>query len=399
MFGDPPPNPLRSALRVVLLWLDSRLRSPRDRVGEVLTAAGGQEFTVYRETRVTPADRDSTDGSAVLVFRFHLRFTPAPVVPYAIRVFEPLSVLTTSFLAGLPGFRTKLWLFDHDTGDYQGVYEWATARDAGRYAEALTRLMETLPIPGSVSYEVHEETTLEEYVDAHSPDAGDGEGSPTGHGIGRIAMIGAVVWSLGTVYWLVVRPWFLGWGATDAELTRDLPGHDLVPADAVTSTQAVTVDAPPEAVWPWLVQIGQGRGGFYSYDWLEQLVGADIHNVDRIVPEYQSLEAGDEVLLAPKDYPLGSPDSWPVVADLEVERYLVLRPPTNPPGYVWTFYLDPVEESRTRLVARMSSPRRPTVWGRFVEGITWEPAHFLMQRKMLLGIGRLAEEYAGTDAS
>lgn len=197
---------------------------------------------------------------------------------------------------------------------------------------------------------------------------------------------------IGGIYWLVVRPWFLRWGATDDELARDMPGHDLAPDPAVNSTQAVTIDAPPEAVWPWLVQIGQGRGGFYSYDWLEQLVGADIHNVDRILPEYQALEEGDEVLLAPKDYWLGSPDSWPIVAGIEAPRYIVLRPPTDKPTYVWTFQLEPTTESQTRCIARMRSPRKSTILARAIEGLTWEPVHFLMQRKMLLSIKELAEQ-------
>lgn len=149
-----------------------------------------------------------------------------------------------------------------------------------------------------------------------------------------LSALAVAVTITGGIYWLAVRPWLLRLGATADELTRDRPGHDVAPDPAVNSTQAVTIDAPPEAVWPWLVQIGQGRGGFYSYDWLEQLVGAEIHNVDRILPEYQDLEEGDEVLLTPKDYWLGSPDSWPIVAAIEAPRYIVLRPPTESPAYV-----------------------------------------------------------------
>lgn len=202
--------------------------------------------------------------------------------------------------------------------------------------------------------------------------------------------------ALGGSYWFAIRPWFLRWGATPDEVDRTLPGHALAPDPAVNSTQAVTVDAPPGAIWPWLVQIGQGRGGFYSYDWLEQLVGADIHNVDRIVPEHQTLTEGDEVLLAPRDYWLGSPDSWPIVADIEEADHIVLRPPTEPPSYVWTFQLEPYEGSKTRLIARMRSPQEPTIWGRIVQGLTWEPVHFLMQREMLLGIKTRAERQAET---
>lgn len=394
MIGDPPLNPIRSVLSAALLWIDGRLRFPQDRVGDVSTTESGQSFIVYRETTVAPDDRGTSEESAVLAFRFHLRFMPSPVIPYAVRVFEPVSILTTPFFAGLPGFRTKLWLFDHDTGDYLGVYEWASASEARRYARALRALMELLSIPGSVSYEVYEATALEEYVAAHSPTDRDERASPRKSAVGWGAVAAALLAVLGVLYWSVVRPWYLRWGVTDEELARNKPGHDLAPEPAVHSTQAVTIDVPPEDVWPWLVQIGQGRAGFYSYDWLEQLVGADIHNIDRIIPEYQALAEGDEVRLAPKDYPLGSPDSWPVVADIEENRHIVLRPPTDPPSYVWTFLVEPTDENGTRLISRMRSPRESSTLDRLVDALTWDPAHFLMQRRMLLGIKERAERRA-----
>ena len=88
------------------------------------------------------------------------------------------------------------------------------------------------------------------------------------------------------------------WGATTAELQRPLPGDDLVPHSRAGYTQAITIRAPVAAVWPWLVQIGQGRGGFYSYEGLENLVGCDIHNAERVLPEFQILASGD--LLRPE---------------------------------------------------------------------------------------------------
>lgn len=135
---------------------------------------------------MTPLADGATDPGAVLIFEFHLRFMPEPVAPYAVRAFEPLSVLTTPFFVGLPGFRTKLWCFDHDTGDYAGGYEWASAADAERYARALTRLMRALSVPGSVSAVIHSDTDLDEYVaertviesgSADAPAATDATGS------------------------------------------------------------------------------------------------------------------------------------------------------------------------------------------------------------------------------
>jgi hypothetical protein len=88
------------------------------------------------------------------------------------------------------------------------------------------------------------------------------------------------------------------WGATDAEIQRTLPGDDLVPNPKWQYTNAITIEAPVTDVWPWLVQIGQGRGGWYTYEWLENLVGCGIHNANQIIQEFQHLEVGDSVRLA-----------------------------------------------------------------------------------------------------
>lgn len=201
------PHPIRSALVALFLWIGGRLQFPRDRIGDVVIAESGQQFTVYRETTIVEAGRRTNDGDAVvLVFRFHLRFMPDPIVPYAVRVFEPLSILTTPFFVGIPGFETNIWLFDHETGDYEGPYQWRTAEDATRYAEALTALMSVLSIPGSVSYEIVEETSLDEYVAAHSP-AETRSGTWGKRALGGVATAGI----LGIIYWGVVRPRYLGW--------------------------------------------------------------------------------------------------------------------------------------------------------------------------------------------
>ena len=90
---------------------------------------------------------------------------------------------------------------------------------------------------------------------------------------------------------LVVRPWHRRWGASDEEVGRSLPGDDLVTEANFETTRAITIDARPEEVWPWLVQIGQGRGGFYSYDLLENAMGLDIQSAGQILPQYQGLLA------------------------------------------------------------------------------------------------------------
>ncbi len=199
------------------------------------------------------------------------------------------------------------------------------------------------------------------------------------------------------IYALIVRPWHLRWGATDAELERGLPGDDLIPDPIYETTHAITIDAPVDSVWPWLVQIGQGRGGFYSYDWLENLFRLDIHNADRIVPEYQHLAAGDIVSLAPDNaVPL-------TVVVLEPPRWLVLR--TGLPGELiepgnylrgemaatWAYILEPVGAERARLIVRWRSAWEPTALAGLFNGLVLEPAHFIMERKMLLGIKERAE--------
>ena len=116
----------------------------------------------------------------------------------------------------------------------------------------------------------------------------------------------------------LLRRRFLRWGATTGEQHRSLVGDDILPAPDVSTTRAITITAAATEVWPWLAQLGQGRGGFYSYDWLENVVAhIDIHNVDRIVPQWQHVDLGDEVRLAP-EVPL-------LVVALEQGRALVLR--------------------------------------------------------------------------
>jgi hypothetical protein len=196
---------------------------------------------------------------------------------------------------------------------------------------------------------------------------------------------------LALAYWFLVRPWHLRWGTTDDEVEGTLPGDDLLREPKSEVTHAVTIDAPVEDVWPWLVQLGQGRAGFYSYDWLESLVGADIHNADRIVPEYQNLEAGDTVRLAPEDYPVQTSESAPEAVVVDPERAVVLQPPGASPRWSWAFVLHPMNDGTTRFVVRMRTQGKGTLRGRAADYLFWEPAHFVMERKMLLGVKERAE--------
>jgi hypothetical protein len=124
-------------------------------------------------------------------------------------------------------------------------------------------------------------------------------------------------------YVSLVRPKILRWGATDQEAAERLPGDEVVAQPRYQTTHAVTIHAPAGQVWPWLVQLGQGRGGLYSYDWLENLFGLGFRSADRILPELQQLQVGDQVWLAPRDS--GMP-LWYQVLDFQPPQALVLGP-------------------------------------------------------------------------
>lgn len=205
------------------------------------------------------------------------------------------------------------------------------------------------------------------------------------------ALSGALLAGLAIGYRLLLRPWHEGWGATDEEAKRRLPGDELVPEPCDVTTRAITVETPSDDVWPWIAQLGQGRGGFYSYTWLENLVGADIHNVDRIVPDLQALEEGDSIRMVREDYWLQSPITSMTVVRLERNRTLVLR---GHDGGTWTFHLEPVDGERTRLLVRGRKPTPRTTVGSVLRSVTYELPHFVMERGMMRGIKARAERRA-----
>jgi hypothetical protein len=173
------------------------------------------------------------------------------------------------------------------------------------------------------------------------------------------------------------------WGATDDEVREPLPGDELVSRPNVEATHAVTIEAPVGEVWPWLAQMGQDRGGFYSYTWLENLVGCHMRNAERVMPEFQRLRAGDAVRLHPCVPPL------PVLV-CEPPRALVLGSNTGSPG-IWGFYLKELGADTTRLVVRGRGDWNFGLMSWLCARVLFEPAHFIMERKMLLGIKTRAE--------
>jgi hypothetical protein len=199
----------------------------------------------------------------------------------------------------------------------------------------------------------------------------------------RPLLIGAsVLAGLAASYWLLVRPWHLRWGATDAEVQAPLPGDDLLPEADLMATRAITIRASAAAVWPWIVQLGQGRGGLYSYDSLENVVGCDIHSAGEILPECQTLAVGDEVRL--------HPDVALRVVSVEPEKALVLRGgvpmgDTPPPyDFTWAFVLQEQPDGTTRLVVRERYAYSKKWAALLIEPV--EATSFFMSQKMLRGI-------------
>jgi hypothetical protein len=199
----------------------------------------------------------------------------------------------------------------------------------------------------------------------------------------RRAAVGilATALALAATYRRRLRDRVLNWGATAEEAVRRLPGDELLEEPDIVATRAISIAAPPSAVWPWLVQMGPGRAGAYTYDWIENLFGLNMHSADRIVSEWQRLNVGD-VLRSRQDRP------GMRVEILEPERILSNRSETG--DWVWTFALVP-DNGSTRLISRNRIAMRGSSAGQRLGMLVMEPGSLVMERKMLLGIKQRAE--------
>jgi hypothetical protein len=196
----------------------------------------------------------------------------------------------------------------------------------------------------------------------------------------RLVKAGIVV-AVVALYPRRLRRAILTWGATDAEADGQLPGDELLgDADGI-ATRAIDIDAPAAAVWPWIAQMGPSpRGGAYTYDWIENLLGLDMHSVDAVLPEFQRPEVGDTIGYGPNRMR---------VERVEPQRVLAWR--SEDGNWVWTFVLDE-RNGATRLISR-NRFRLPTLAAR-IGMAPMEPASLVMERKMLLGIKQRAEALA-----
>ena len=185
----------------------------------------------------------------------------------------------------------------------------------------------------------------------------------------------------GLLYARFLRGRVLTWGATHEEASGRLPGDELLEDADGVATRAITIDAPPSAVWPWLAQMGPSpRGGAYTYDWIENLLGLNMHSVDRVLPEYQQPRIGDGFGYGPNRM------SFAIV---EPERVLATRSADG--NWVWTFVLEE-QDGGTRLISR-NRFRLPKLKDK-LGMIPMEPGSLVMERKMLRGIKQRAERLA-----
>ncbi len=214
--------------------------------------------------------------------------------------------------------------------------------------------------------------------------------------------VGAAVKIAGTILLRpLLRSRYAVWGATPAEVQMALPCDELIANPKLVSTRAITIQAPVDEVWSWLVQIGQGRGGLYSYERLENLAGCQMHNANQILPELQALKIGDVVRLGPEGYPAfdviavepprlvalwGGPD---VIQHPELRNLAASS--TEAILWSWVFNLFPVDTVTTRVIIRARLD--------FIEGfgntLMWkvatDPMHYNMERQMLRGLKKRAE--------
>jgi hypothetical protein len=193
----------------------------------------------------------------------------------------------------------------------------------------------------------------------------------------RFAAAGVVALS---AYLLWIRPWHLTWGSTTQEVALAMPGDEIVKHPTFNATRAITIEAQPQEIWHWLVQVGCKRAGWYSYDWIDNL---GIPSAERILPEFQNLSVGDTIPMSP-DGKQGL-----VVSAIDPNRSMLWEGKNT----TWAWRLYKLDEKHTRLVTRVRMHYDLTSrW--IIFDLVFDPGDFVMMRKMLLGIKRRAEASA-----
>jgi hypothetical protein len=184
-------------------------------------------------------------------------------------------------------------------------------------------------------------------------------------------------------YLKLVRPWTMRWGATDQEVARPLPGDQLMTRPGFRATRAITIGARPEHIWPWLVQLGSGRAGWYAIDRIDN---AGVPSAQRIVPKLQQLQVGDRIPM------VAGQEVGPLVKELEPNRRMLWWDGRG--EFTWEWVLDPIDDQTTRLLTRVQESYPPLWSRRMLYGIVASTGDIVMARKQLRGIKVRAERLA-----
>jgi hypothetical protein len=211
----------------------------------------------------------------------------------------------------------------------------------------------------------------------------------------RLAALSMAMALLLVGFFLVARPWYQRWGATDEEVVRRLPGDEIIPNAAGQETRAITIHATPDRVWPWVAQLGQDRGGFYSYDLLENLVGCEMPTTDVLRPDKQHWQLGDKLWMYPPGRAGGM--GFATLRAYEPGRLLGFAARATgtaqdqPEDGSWSFVLEARGDSATRLLVRGRGAAGRSRLGVAFDRALFEPMHFAMERRTLIGLKELAE--------
>jgi hypothetical protein len=195
--------------------------------------------------------------------------------------------------------------------------------------------------------------------------------------LGSLVVLAAAAVSV-AAYLGLIRPWQVRWGATDGEVGRPMPGDDILGPGAGSTTRAVTIGVPADQVWPWLAQIGYGRAGWYSYDWLDN---DGQRSARQIRPQWQQLRAGDRILMMP--------GSGFDVVGVEAGHWFVARAPDQTTS--WCLNVEPLDQHSCRLISRWRARWQVTPASALWIALS-DPGAFIMERRMLLGIKARAEQ-------
>ncbi len=185
---------------------------------------------------------------------------------------------------------------------------------------------------------------------------------------------------------VLLMPWMDSWGASVEETSAPMPGDELVMSPNIGYTRGISVNASPEQIYPWIVQIGAEKGGWYSYEWFEtNVLRCQNTNADRIHEEWQGLKVGDKVKMCPDE---NMPPAY-LVARMDPGQAIVLGHQEGDKWVeVWQFVLVPQQDGSTRLVIRSRSEMGGWFWN------VMRPGEFIMMRGMVLGIRERAEAMA-----